>query len=317
MDYTDEDVRTLVEGIVGHRIPEVEWVAYKALRVIAGQMDAEDVEGAARSILKAEQAVGELKSKGEGRQPAPEGAPDERIPAFAFITISNAARDSEVVRWRSTYLPDGLLRPEQLEAFISGYRDEGRRRHAFPVVIVYVPSREPDVQEATLDDIQVIEVRESPVFAELAEVGKRLERRFWWPEIWSIHFVLTGIVPSPRQVVSRSIGRSFGPPIIVLEIDPRTSSGQVAARYDAERQSLVNRGQLRNASARSRPLGERAGHLAVFVSGRMGEPWGDLRREWNTKFPAWPSNDDRTFASEARRAWERVTGEAFGSPLRP
>jgi hypothetical protein len=165
MDYTDKDVRPLVEGIVGHRIPEVDWVRYEALRVFAGQMDAEDVELAARSILKAEQAVGELKSKGEGRQPAPEGAPDERIPAFAFITISNAARDSEVVRWRSTYLPDGLLRPEQLEAFISGNRDEGRRRHAgfdeFPVVIVYVPSREPDVQEAILDDIQVIDVRES------------------------------------------------------------------------------------------------------------------------------------------------------------
>ena len=216
----------------------------------------------------------------------------------------------------------GLLRPDQVTEFLSNHTvREGATRTQQPRTTdrphFYSFGTAPMIiQSIYIDTFNMVDISWSPVLRDLADVGDRLERLFWWSAEKATYFVLTGVAPQPREIVSYTDVRTFGPPVIMLGVDPRTSAREVMARYEEERQRLVKRGDLAKASAKSRPIGKRAARLAVFIDARIGTPWAAVRAEWNSVYPAWISHDDRTFASDGRRAWERVTGKPFPSKLR-
>lgn len=316
MDHPD-DLRKRFENKLHQRVPDDYWAFLVAFRIVVEGMPDEDLEGEVRTYRKARDPVARNRARGvlralSERHPEPGESLDERIRAFAEIASRQAANDPDVVRWRSTFLPDGPLHPDQVEGFVAAHIEneqpaQGPDANTADYLSWSPPFKAPYTTsfDTTLDFQNI----ETPRFGELVGLGESLARRFWWPDSESLYFVLTGIAPEPRQIASRATERNFGPPIIVLEIDPRTSAGRVASRYDEVRNALSE--HLGGGPARSRRVRERSARLAVFISERLELSWSERRRRWNDMYPFWRSKDDGSFIRDARRAYERITGERF------
>jgi len=58
---------------------------------------------------------------------------------------------------------------------------------------------------------------------------------------------------------------------------------------------------------KTRPLSEKHLTLAVFSVEEEGS-WQVLWEKWNAKYPRWRYKEKRTFARDAKAAYQRVTG---------
>ena len=315
--YTE--VRDRFRALLGQEISDHDWLILYGYGVVAPEMESVEIEGAVETFQRIQQEQRAQISKRSAEREAHEKS-DERIAAFAYIASRQAAREPGVKKWREAYLPDRLLAPKEVRDFIETHKvpgqSEGRRIKKIGearILAIFAPSEEWIDRDVSLDDYLILEVSDSPVLGELVAAGENLAHHFWWSDISAFGFILTGGIPIPRQIVSRTDERRFGPPVIVLEIDPRTSSAEVRARYEEDRQFLVQKGRLGKTAAQSRRLIEKTGQLAVFVSESHGSSWGELRRQWNSLFPIWAIEDDRRFARDGRRAWVSVTGEPYRS----
>jgi hypothetical protein len=125
-----------------------------------------------------------------------------------------------------------------------------------------------------------------------------------------VGFILSGAIPPLDRLRARTRkGLYAAASRILLDVDPRTSSKEVAAFYNRLRVGWVR--------GRDRPMSDKHLALAIFTDAnwRGGASWFEFYERWNAEHTEGDELHSavgaKQFAVECRDAWERVTGELW------
>jgi RNA polymerase sigma factor (sigma-70 family) len=159
--------------------------------------------------------------------------------------------------------------------------------------------------------LEIVRIRSDGVLAELKAVADNLRAHFdGWLEEEAVAFILSGAIPPLDKLRAHTRkGLYAAASRILLDVDPRTSSKEVAAFY--------NRLRMRWVAGRDRPMSDKHLALAIFTDDTWssGLTWPELYERWNAEHPQGDALHSavgaKQFAVECRDAWERVTGEAW------
>ena len=157
----------------------------------------------------------------------------------------------------------------------------------------------------------VLRIRTDGALAALRAVTTTLLGHFdGWLEEEAVAFVVAGVVPPLSKLRARTRrGRYRAASRITLDVDPRTTSAEVAAFYERLRRRYLR--------GRDRLMESRGLALALFVEQQWSPEvsWPELLERWNEAHPLGdplhctvPVNQ---FATESRTSWERVSGELW------
>lgn len=153
-------------------------------------------------------------------------------------------------------------------------------------------------------------VRKDGLLGRLKLLAHKLAR--FWDEAAAVWFVLTGQAPPIPLARTRLTYDSRGQHRITLELAPHLKPEEVAAIYArARRETPFGFPPL--GGRKYRPLTEKHLELAAFAAEEEGS-WQELLDRWNARHPEWRYQDRRTFARDAKAAFERVTGWRWEGP---
>jgi RNA polymerase sigma factor (sigma-70 family) len=158
---------------------------------------------------------------------------------------------------------------------------------------------------------EIVRIRSDGVLVQLKAVADNLRAHFdGWLEEEAVAFILSAAIPPLDKLRAHTRkGLYAAASRILLDVDPRTSSKEVAAFY--------NRLRVRWVAGRDRPMSDKHLALAIFTDHNWsgGLTWPELYERWNAEHgegdQLHSSVGAKQFAVECRDAWERVTGEAW------
>jgi hypothetical protein len=156
--------------------------------------------------------------------------------------------------------------------------------------------------------VREIPVRRDRVLGELKRLAAWLSLLYKWPEHHAVAYILSDWRPPyPRWQVLYKDAAMPALQRVVLELDPRMSSGEVVALYRRVRTTLGRE--------RDRQMTQKHLDLAVFIAERQmsEQSWSELRAEWNglhpkERYPVKKDASARRFALDCRNAYMRLTG---------
>jgi hypothetical protein len=246
---------------------------------------------------------------------------DERYDGLSEVLAVEAASDPGVIRWRGDHLPDRLLSEHEVRDFLTALWWE--RPDVVPAIVLVPGShraRHKPVEGQYVQDVQrsityrvdggltgMSDVPANSPLGELADLRSRLANSYQWEPVDAVMFVLTGEVPRvhPILVTWATRGRA-ATARITLSIHPQTPKSAVAEAYANARKD-----PLMGGISESRRLDSRASALAAFLAHHREQSWPSRGKDWNQRYPDWQYTSARAFATDAKRAWKRVTGEDF------
>lgn len=257
--------------------------------------------------------------------------------ASAGVNASLASKDDEVIAFRNKHLPDGLLKQDQVEEWISRIVEEegrGDRIAEVPIprtllrgtsdlrirdlirILRHLPPEQPvggcdnylafGVPEDRYQ--RLVPVSGAGKTGALKRVAAKLGRDFGWQEGLAVVFVLTGAVPIPwiaTLSVEGPIGGSSR--VIRIDVDARCAPQRLAAEFARVREKAlgVEKG------GRYKPItSERSMHLALFHVESPEGTWRERMECWNKEHSQLAYSDKRTFKHHVESAYRRVAGLA-------
>jgi hypothetical protein len=273
---------------------------------------------------------------------------ERRQQAVSYLLAKDAEALEEVDGFRRTYLPDGLLPWEKMEAWILAQAREAGVATRF----VEVPSPsdleirgdnakralvfEPELRVSEVpgevgvavrwgalkygtpdkDYIETVLTVAGSMLDRLRKTSERLSRRYQWTPEQATVFVLTGEPPLHCLVRLTRAVKTTLPVVsrIELSVDPAVTPEDLAEFYRAARQRMMP-------GRRHRAQDRKALELAKFSAGRdESEPWEETLRVWNETIAAehsgWQYNDKqkRNFPRDMKMARERLLFPAYVDP---
>lgn len=261
-------------------------------------------------------------------------SPDKRFWALTKIVTALANQDKEVQKFRLEVFGGKLLSPEEAPKWIEEQANkeqhtltisfdvpagEGWEDRLLEEVEQFVKAKKTGSFWPHGSDLTVLEYISPPsqwvhrvAINKKGVLGrlKRLAKKFsgFWREASAVHFILTGqpvAIPIARV---RWIRPQCGVPKITLEVSPHLRPEEVGKIYLKEKRGYEK------VFGKTRKLSEKHLTLAVFAIEEEGS-WQELLNKWNKEYPQWQYKEKRTFARDAKVAYERVTGCKWGTIL--
>ena len=255
---------------------------------------------------------------------------DLRQEAVSRLLAEQAAEDESLKAFRASHLADGLLPWERVESWIerqadldgpastwlqAALPDESLLRGdpwPYPEPAMEISKESPasgftrrNLRYAVPDSVwtRSVLIREGGVLDRLANLSKRLSKRYRWLDAAAAVFTLTGRIPVVDQIkleihVWQDPGASSR---IELHVDPTVKPAELAAHYAEARQRLV--------SPKYRTLSKKHLTLAIFSTKRpQGEKLKDQMLAWNSEHGhEWRYKEVTNFGRDVRQARHRLT----------
>lgn len=136
---------------------------------------------------------------------------------------------------------------------------------------------------------------------QLKTASQWLANRYGWHESQASVFVLTGITPLiTLMVIAPHLKGSYSATSrITLTVDPALSPKRVAEAYRNIRDKMLGQ--------RHRSLSQKHTQLALFAAERPeDETWKEWMKLWNRKYPKWKYDQESNFGRDAEKARERL-----------
>lgn len=252
------------------------------------------------------------------------GVSEQRSAAIQRIIAQEAARDEDVVSFRTTEMRGRLIKPADIEKWIQrqakkdgsatnylripmpqdvrlGLNDRGLVPEPPIIVSVDWPAVGTDLEvldypREDSDRVHSVPVAREGVLQKLMFLSKDLARRYGWQSAQATGFVLCGLPPElPPLRIEVSTARLGALSRVKLTVDPAVSPRVLAAAYKNVRNRLM--------TSRHRPLQEKKQTLAVFMSSR---PSNETQREsmavWNKSYAKWKYKEIRNFGRDVAAA---------------
>lgn len=287
---------------------------------IKGENSIEDLAEGLEDISDFLSKLEEVRTEAQQSEPT-QSAPNYRRWAVNEIFALEAANMDFVQGFRTTWLADGLLNMNDVDAWImerkviegspptgtatvAGQSDRSRIEGHAPL------ERSPGQVKFVVPDSTWIRseiVDAGGALSHLETVAQMLARRYDWPEAWAATFVLTGTVPPaiaahwtshepwPWFKARRSLTIT-----VRLDMQPK----QLMELYRERRNQMLLDEPL------PRAIGERKAKLAVFAARhRVGHTWGKTMRRWNQKYPDFRVESEAMFSRDSHDAFLRIMGE--------
>lgn len=260
--------------------------------------------------------------------------------ALSRVAAAEMANNYDVKAFRARWLPDGLLRWEDVEEWL-WHLARDHQPALFLEIQLTVPAHwdgSTPLELPTLSGEQVqrgrqrrmryllppaqrtrwdrtvgrqrgneCPVTDAPALIALARLSEDIARRVPWSDAQTTVFLLTGMSPLIRQVQFRRSTLNLNWPALdrlELSISAHATDHELAAFFQAERASAVARAR------RQRALSEQDLALAIFGTlpqGRDGTP-AERMAAWNAAHPQWAYRETGDFLYELERAHWRLLG---------
>lgn len=313
---TEEAVKKALEGEKGRIRPDM-WQKLIEKDYVKGILDDEE-----DAWIDACNELDDMRDIASYREPtAGPGrtvAPDEMHKARSRLLAQALTDEPEVRSFRRRHLPDGLLSPEAVAAWIRSHAPQGQPfqwvkaplpagvnvREMFtegPPLELHIERGQATFSADMLQFIDGEAVRTAAVpvagpLRELYEVAASL--KWFYPKQWeAVQFVLTGQVPllSPLELRSDTYAEPWEHTKVTISVDISVQPAEVAAEYSKLRRMFTG-------SKRSRPRAPRTLALVHFVLDTPGQKWEARRSAWNTAHPDKPYVTARRMARDYDRA---------------
>jgi hypothetical protein len=144
------------------------------------------------------------------------------------------------------------------------------------------------------------------VLDRLRVLSERLASAYLWKPAQATIFILAGLSPLVASFTADPITREDLPVLsrVNLSIDPAMSPTEVAERYSALRQWLLN-----ESKERQRDLSEKHAQLALFAARQPKQTtWARRMAQWNTVHPEWTYTEVSNFSRDCLQAQRRLLG---------
>ena len=321
MTETAEQVKEDLTKLMGRVPDEVVWRGLVKRGLVNSVLDGfgyevEDLRDDYRYLEDfARDVSGRKAERGDRSTRSYERPAGKDLQPLAELVAIDAARDSLVVAFRDRVLPDGLLRPQDVDSWVREHQDRSRRfrpRNAREPIPSSGPR--PTREESAKDAKRYCRKRKLKPEEEgdfldcLCDL--LMEEYPWtgahqWPEVRA--FVLCGQTPNLYRVQARAHYRDRFQKrtmTIVLLVNVGVGPRELMEVYSDARKRLCS-----PSPQRFRAAGSGTSELALFVAARNdGRSWEDLHKEWRTDH-AEAKDDLETFKRKARRSYERLSGE--------
>lgn len=267
-----------------------------------------------------------------------------RAEALARIVPMLVARDELVRQWRETFLPGGLLRPDEVPAWLKAH-DQDAGRETVTVRLLARPAELAELVPAIQHVLKQLARGEAPdphpsirverereywpvpgtydyvtaptghpsALGTLRQLSRRIADQFGIAQQAAVMLILTGIVP-PQAFASVQIGYTWKLPFSAfsrfeLTVNARISPAQVARALAHYRRRVLGQAKIR-------AQGKHALELAVFCleqrsDGQERRTWREMMEQWNRQAGRRRRYKDwRVFRLEAVNAVRRLLGNA-------
>jgi hypothetical protein len=273
-------------------------------------------------------------------RPSPRPSLSRRAFAISQLVAHIAAEDPEVQGFRAAYLPERLLAHEEVEGWITAFRqqevppsrwlpelplppgvqaDLQPKDPAGPTLVLTPPvhldrltarrgypgigTHIKTLEYATPEDrwVRRIPTTAETVLEELRYLSEALAGRYRWQPSQATIFVLTGLTPLLSEVRATVEYRA---PYFALTRIALSVDPAVSPRELADRYRTVRKELL---PGRSRPLTDKHIELALFTAARPDEErWAEQMAAWNAAHPQWQYEQVSNFSRDARQAQRRL-----------
>lgn len=322
-------VRQLVERRLGHRIAPNQWAAL--LKRNYPVPDFDDFEQNEALRVAVEDTVeawkdfyGDLPSDDDEESaplitpPRPrEGEPDvtglRRI-ALTALSVADARRDEEVLRFRTivlggNLLPGGERADEACRDWVYAAAEDGWKYYGLLLEARFVADHPDKDRHFHMPE----------PLRELYLLTERLGARYDWIKGAATMFVLADVEPQvlPLRAGGRVPYSWLSASRINLVVDPATTPAELAEFYQLVRKSPAYYG-----GAQVRPIGEKALLMAAFAAKAPEDERGvALVKRWNEQYPQFPYDPANpasvsNFRRDLRQACERLLVPKLGLEAR-
>lgn len=244
---------------------------------------------------------------------------DERDNALREILATRLAQLPPVAAFRSEVLKDKLMKPTDVEEWLYQQDDD----------LDFGIEEEPSIELWYVDFDEDGEPFDWPydiypggVLERLRDVAKQLEDEY--EPLFTIGEATTFVLTNEIQINRVRIGIRKGENLpmsaarIEVLLDPSVSIKEVTELYSKYRNLFF--GIKASSEKKYKPLQAKHARLAVFIEENRGAgTWDELRKKWNKEQKKewhYGEGDTWNFSRAAKVAWERVTGDKFGSTKR-
>lgn len=300
--------------------------------VLVGGQDPEWLVEHARKVREILASRPADRSAGAAASASGPDAGQERMWALSQLVARHAAEDPDVVTFRATYLPDGLVAWAELEDWMDKQTDQDGERTSDvsftipPGTAVEwdgpVPRFDPPIAAVTTGvhfSSRLLAyalpgdrgVRRRTVAAnggldQLGRLADSLAASFSWQPAQASVFVLTGTPPMimgvkvtvPAMNVRYNYGLDWARRI-TLDVDAGASPQEVLAAFERVREEYHHAGRRRTTIKHLR--------LAAFTGAEhVDKPWKERFRLWNERFPDWKYPQESNFRRDAAAAQRRL-----------
>ena len=347
---TPEDIRQELERELGHGLEERTWRHLEnhgyVGEVEQGEMSIRQLTVNVRELLRdfgrpvssrAETPRTLVSSK---RDPGADGS-DARYEAISLLLAVEAAKDEEVLSFRSDVLGGSLLSRHQVDGWIKRQAEEDGPAKLWLTVPVPTDTKvrsfttfattEPPltisketpailIQRQYLsyvsllvgmdeDPTREVPTAEGGILERLRQLSEALARHYGWDQALATNFVLTGEAPMVHSVEIRASYPSNFRTLarISLTVDPALSPREVTDHYRRVRAEIVG--------GRHRELSEKHMRLATFTAARAGESWRKQMVAWNKKYPDWRYKTETNFGRDCNQAIKRLLHPDYGPKI--
>jgi hypothetical protein len=291
---------------------------------------ANEIDGYAATMRLSKKTRRKSGSSHAGSEPA-EKPGNHRAHALNAIFAIEAAARVEVTGFRTDHLAAGLVDISEVAAWI-----EQTAEHDGPATAwITVPEEALDdatlAQQAALGRLpgysedthfvryvtdgarytHAIPTHHDGVLAHLADTAHWIAVRYGWTEAAAATFILTGLPPAAVGIRAKTIGpwpASKANRRIELDISLTATSEEVAEAFLRLRDEMLG-----DQPKSRRSFTKRTADLAVFAREHStGYTWEEAKTIWNrqqTEAEGKRYYDKAQFASDARIAYKRTTGE--------
>ncbi|MDP9341196.1 MAG: hypothetical protein M3Q23_03600 [Actinomycetota bacterium] len=254
--------------------------------------------------------------------------PNRSALALAQILADEAAERPSVRQFRESVLGNRLLKTSEMKTWVrkhlpegSGKPREASRAAAASRTELIGLARPYDFEDELAEEgglrvvqrtADAIAVTRVSVLGQLAAIGMELRDLYGWFEPKAVRFVLTGDTPSvPMASIQEESPNLTGRPpfpaevMLVARLSPRLSVRNVQSLYRLAKEHAPGKPPSRERVREPTP--SRA-DLAVFAHRyNDGRTWLEAMKAWNGVRADTKYKNERTFARDARQAFQSIT----------
>jgi hypothetical protein len=218
--------------------------------------------------------------------------PDTRCTALTKIVSRLLGKEEDVRQFRQEILGSKLLSDEDVVNWVETHKAIGA--HEIPLRI-----------ESVGWVFDTVFTNKEGALHRLKTLSGVIAERGFWSEGEAGYFILTGIAPPIRPVITKAnIASDFKR--ITIEVFPHVPGAVVERLYLEARDMLVKQGGWK---PNTKKINEKHCSLAVFAA-EQTDSWSVRLQKWNKAHPEWQyrATARSTFARDCRVAYERLTG---------